>query len=112
MRTTSKQCEGVVGLINETLGYDRERAGKWNATIGVVHAGFSIEAQSPGDGMTRYRLHYYDGSGSGVNDDCSWSFSLGVSEFWGKLVAFLRGIEEAQKAGKRLEGFKRRFGVA
>lgn len=97
-RTTRKDLDAIVDRINEAAGYDPESAGKWGSKHDslVVLRGYAIEALSPGDGVTRYRLHWYDGAGSGVNDDCAWSYSLGAAEFYGKLVAFLRGIQAAR----------------
>lgn len=86
-------CLSILERINSALGYDPKRAGMYNAAIGACSAGYAVYSQSPGDGKTRHQLHLYDGKGSYVIDDCSWSWSVGIGEFYGKLVAFLRGIE-------------------
>jgi hypothetical protein len=88
-----KVIQALLERVNTAAGFDPLVAGHYNHVQQRTIAGYAVYAQSPGDGKTRYQLHRYDGKGSGVCDDCSWSFSSGAGEFEGKLRAFLAGLE-------------------
>ena len=91
-RTSRRTLTALVGYINKACGYPLN-ASQWEPHRKAYARGYAIYANSPGDGVTRYQLHFYSGKGSGVQSDCSWSYSLGAAQFEGKLRAFLAGLD-------------------